>query len=377
MNSQTTESSQGTRPLMLRAFSGEALESEQIPLWYMRQAGRYLPEYNELRRGRTFLDLSETVELAVEISLQPYRRFAVDGIIMFSDILTPLKGAGIPLHFEEKIGPVLDQTVGNASELPHLNPDFDPAKDTEHIAQILQNLRAHIDELKLEGDAAKRGRPALLGFAGAPFTLASYLIEGGTSRKFEKTKRALFGDSAFFHSLSERLTEHTIRYLKMQLDSGADAVQLFDSWAGNLSPADYREFAGRYTGRIVAELQAYTEKPIILFAGNSAHLLEAMLEQSPRVLGLDWRVTPTALDKALTNTRELRGSTKSPAVQGNLDPLTLYGTPERVRAATQRVLENFAARRQQGGYVFNLGHGIHPGSSLENVQAMIDTVRNY
>lgn len=352
--------------MLIRAFAGEA--TPRTPIWYMRQAGRYLPEYNELRRGRSFLELSETVELAVEVSLQPFRRFAVDGIIMFSDILTPLKGAGIPLHFEEKKGPVLDQTVADESEMHHLREDFDPGVDTAHVADILKTLRAHIDALP-----AGTERPALLGFAGAPFTLASYLVEGGTSKKFEKTKGAVFGASEFFHSLSDRLTEHMIRYLKMQIDAGADAVQIFDSWAGILSPADYAEFAAPYTQRIVAALQEYTPRPVILFVGNSAHLLKEMIAQQPRVLSLDWRVQAPAVEREM----EAAGALNKMAVQGNMDPLTLYGTPERVRSAASRVLENFAGFAGRGGYVFNLGHGIHPSSPIPNVQTMLDTVRSF
>jgi uroporphyrinogen decarboxylase len=358
-------------PMLIDAFAGR--KTPRIPVWYMRQAGRYLPEYNELRRGRSFLELSETVELAVEVSLQPFRRFAVDGIIMFSDILTPLKGAGIPLHFEEKKGPVLDQTVADESELRHLRADFDPAVDTAHVADILKTLRAHIDALPAVNESGLPGRPALLGFAGAPFTLASYLIEGGTSKKFEKTKGAVFGATDFFHRLSERLTDLTIRYLKMQIDAGADAVQIFDSWAGILSPADYAEFAAPYTQRIVAALQEYTQKPVILFVGNSAHLLTEMIAQKPRVLSLDWRVQAGALRREM----EAAGVQNTMAVQGNMDPLTLYGSIERVRRAATRVLENFANLSKQGGYVFNLGHGIHPGSPIPNVQAMLDTIRGY
>lgn len=372
MNSQTNQNDTA-RPLLLDAFAGKP--TPRIPIWYMRQAGRYLPEYNELRRGRSFLELSETVELAVEVSLQPFRRFAVDGIIMFSDILTPLKGAGIPLHFEEKVGPVLEQTVANDEELHHLREDFDPAVDTAHVREILRTLRAHIDDLPALAeptDAGLPGRPALLGFAGAPFTLASYLIEGGTSKKFEKTKGAIFGASDFFHRLSERLTGLTIRYLKMQLDAGADAVQIFDSWAGILSPADYAEFAAPYTARIIAELQEYSPRPVILFVGNSAHLLPEMIAQKPRVLSLDWRVQAQSVRREMAD-----ANMQKMAVQGNMDPLTLYGTPERVRAAATRVLENFAGFAETGGYAFNLGHGIHPGSPIPNVQAMIDTVRAY
>ena len=261
---------------------------------------------------------------------------------------------------------MLERTVQNENDLQYLRADFDPATDTAHVRDILRNLRAHIDGI----DASTR--PALLGFAGAPFTLASYLIEGGTSKKFEKTKGAVFGQSDFFHKLSDRLTEITIRYLKMQIDAGADAVQIFDSWAGILSPADYAEFAAPYTARIIAALQTYSERPTILFVGNSAHLLPEMIAQKPRVLSVDWRVRANALRREFDE-HQITGM----AVQGNLDPLILYGTPERVRDATRKVLEAFTNFAKSGGYAFNLGHGIHPAAPIENVQAMIDTVRAY
>ena len=288
---------------------------------------------------------------------------------MFSDILTPIKAAGIPLHFAEKKGPVLERTVRNDEELKYLDADFDATVATAHVREILTTLRKEIDG----PIRATRGAdaPALLGFAGAPFTLASYLIEGGTSKKFELTKGAIFAHSDFFGRLCDRLTEITIRYLKMQIDAGADAVQIFDSWAGILGAADYQEFAGNYTARIIAALREYSDAPVILFVGNSAHLLPEMLQQNPTVLGLDWRVRIPELRAALAQ------NTTTTAVQGNLDPLTLYGTPERVRQATTRVLAAFKEVRQERGYVYNLGHGIHPGSPIENVQAMIDTVRAY
>ena len=313
-NQNQTDAS--SRPALARALRGES--TSRVPLWYMRQAGRYLPEYHEVRNRFSFMDLCRDVESAVRVSLQPHERFSLDGVIMFSDILTPLSGAGIELHFEEKRGPVIDTLI---TEMEHIDimADFQPERDTAFVAEILRTLRATLEER-----AAKDGveRPGLLGFAGAPFTLTSYLIEGGTSRHFDKTKAAIFGRSDFYHALANRLTEITINYLKMQAAAGADVVQIFDSWGGVLSPADYREFAMPYTARIIKALRESTDIPVILFVGNSAHLVPEMVEQEPTALGMDWRVTAEQIERLVPGHM---------AVQGNLDPLTLYGSPDRVR----------------------------------------------
>lgn len=339
-------------PVLVQALRRQ--KTSRVPFWYMRQAGRYLPEYNELRRGRTFIEVMESPDLSVEISLQPYRRYRMDGVIMFSDILTPLRGAGIPLHFEEKKGPVLGRTIENETELAMFR-DFVPENGCSYVAEILRRLR---ETLSKEAEP-----PALLGFAGAPFTLASYLIEGGSTSKFEKTKAVIFSRPEFFAALSSALADLTIRYLAMQVNSGAQAVQIFDSWGGILSRDHYREFSMPYTKRIIQETQKLGV-PVILFTGNSAHLIADLAEQTPDCISLDWRVSAEAA-------RSIPGTI---ALQGNMDPLVLYGSVERTRMETKRTLEAFRGR---AGYVFNLGHGIHPASGLENVQAMIETIRAF
>ncbi len=342
------------KPALIRALEGDTLP--RIPFWYMRQAGRYLPEYNELRRGRTFIEVMENVDLSVEISLQPFRRFRMDGVIMFSDILTPIRGAGIPLHFEEKKGPVLEKTVQNELDIEMFRA-FDPAAHCPYVKDILQRLRGHLEK---ESD-----RPALLGFAGSPFTLASYLVEGGGTQKFEKTKEFIFKRTQLFASLCDALTDLTIRYLRMQIDAGAEAVQIFDSWGGILSPAHYDEFSSPYTRRIISAIRGDGKAPVILFVGNGSHLLDRIAAQNPSAVSLDWRIDAAQVKRDVPD---------SMAVQGNMDPLVLYGTPERTAAETRRVLESFGKRK---GYVFNLGHGIHPASPVENVQAMIQEVRSF
>lgn len=359
--------------LLTRALRGE--KTEATPVWYMRQAGRYLPEYNEIRRGLSFTELCADVDRAVRVSLQPYERFGVDGVIMFSDILTPLAGAGVPLHFEEKRGPILERTVESAADLALLDR-FDPERDVPFVGAILKRLRAALDNLANGSSEvrstpvqaelyAKRGRPALLGFAGAPFTLASYLIEGGTSKKFEKTKGFVFGKSDLFLRLSERLAEITIEYLCFQLESGADAVQIFDSWGGVLSPRDYREFSAPFTARIIEGVRKRFDRPIILFTGNGAHLLPEMIAQKPSAISLDWRVSAA---------EALRVVPEYIALQGNLDPLILYGTAQRTADETRHILNGFGERP---GYVFNLGHGIHPQTPIENVETMLAEVRAF
>jgi len=344
-------------PGMVRAFRGEKMDT--VPFWFMRQAGRYLPEYHKVRKNFDFMALCRDVESSVRVSLQPFERFGMDGIIMFNDILTPLAGAGVRLRFEEKRGPVIEDMISESEDLKLLS-DFNAERDTDFVAKIMRSLRENIDALP-EGT----NRPALLGFAGAPFTVASYLLEGGSTKSFARTKACLYSGGRVYEKLAERLTEITIEYLKMQIDAGADAVQIFDSWGGILSPRDYREFARPYSERLLRELRAMTDAPVILFVGNSAHLLEDMVAQKPSVISLDWRVDPAVACEKIPS--EI-------ALQGNMDPLILYGEPERVRSEVQRTLEAFAGR---SGYVFNLGHGILPESPLENVEIMCETVQAF
>ena len=341
---------------MVRALKCESVP--ETPFWYMRQAGRYLPEYHEVRNQYSFMDLCRAVDSAVQVSIQPFERFGMDGIIMFSDILTPLSGAGIELHFEEKKGPIIDTVIENKDDISKLR-EFDPLRDTGFVKEILGKLSAYIAK------QPHSNQPALLGFAGAPFTLASYLMEGGTSKQYEKVRTAIFGAPDFYHALAERLTEITIDYLKMQVDAGADAVQIFDSWGGILAKEDYKEFAAPYTSRIIAALKKYSAKPVILFVGNAAHLLPEMCEQSPSAVSLDWRVDPALAREVIP---------AHIAIQGNMDPLVLYGSPENVKKKTRRVLEAFEGRP---GHIFNLGHGIHPKSPLACVEAMVQTVQEW
>ncbi|MCB1139234.1 MAG: uroporphyrinogen decarboxylase [Leptospiraceae bacterium] len=341
---------------LIQAFQGR--DPQYLPLWYMRQAGRYLPEYNEIRQGKTFLDLSMTPELSIEVSLQPHRRYGMDGIIMFSDILTPVHAAGIPLHFEEGRGPVLEKTIRSESELSLID-DYVPERDNAYVGETLQGIEDYIENL----DSQKK--PALIGFAGAPFTLASYIVEGSTTRKFEKTKGFAFGQTEFFLKLLRRLADITGEYLCYQIEMGARVVQLFDSWGGILQADDYEEFSGQFNRQILSYVRRKSKRPFrfIMFTGNSAHLVDRIAAMEPDGMSLDWRATDESI-AALPS--EL-------LLQGNLDPLILYGSKERVVDATKKAIQRFAGKK----HIFNLGHGIHPSTPLENVQAMIETVRQH
>lgn len=340
------------RPTLIQALRGQ--RPERVPVWFMRQAGRYLPEYHEIRRNYAFMDLCRDIDAAFEITLQPYHRFGTDGIIMFQDILTPLWASGTELHFEEGRGPVITSKFEQLSDLDRLS-NFDSSA-TAFVADLLGRLRAFA--------TSRPDRPAVLGFAGAPFTLASYLLEGGSTKTFSKTKETIFGNGNLYHEMADRLAAMTVTYLRQQIAAGADAVQIFDSWGGILSREHYFEFARPYTERVISELRKESDVPVILFVGNGSHLVRSMADQAPAALALDWRVVPDEVSVPA----EL-------AVQGNLDPLVLYGAESRVRAEVRRTLETWADH--PGGYVFNLGHGIHPQTPIANVETMLAVVRSY
>lgn len=324
---------------------------DRIPFWYMRQAGRYLPEYNQVKGNLDFLELSTNPQKAIEISIQPYKRFQMDGIIMFADILTPLHGAGIPIHFKDNIGPVIDHDIHNINHNNKLK-EFNPQKQIPYIKEIIQGIRNFI----LNTDK----NITLIGFAGAPFTLLSYLIEGKTSKKFEKTKEFMFYFEKDFHELMQLLTDITISYLNYQIEAGVNTIQLFDSWGGILSSEHYEEFCYPYMKKIIQELKSKT--PVILFVGNNSHLIPLLVKLEPNCISLDWR------------TNDISMIPQHIAIQGNMDPLILYGNPERVKKETLKVLQRFSTRKN---YIFNLGHGIYPSTPLHNVEIMVETIKQY
>ena len=335
------------RERFLASLRGEPTEAPTG--WMMRQAGRYLPEYQELRRGQSFLDTVRNPELAAEITLQPIRRYGMDAAVVFSDILVPPAAMGMDVAFHEGKGPVLSPPIRTRADLDRLQ-DFEAATGTAYLLETLRRVR--------EGLGAER---ALIGFCGAPFTTASYMVEGGTSRSFEHSKRMLFDEPELFAAVVDRLTAQLGPYLAAQVEAGADALQIFDSWGGALDADTYRRALLPSLHALVAAGRA-TGAPVILYVNGGSHLVEVLLEAEPDALSIDWR-TDAARARALTRGRC--------ALQGNLDPTILFARPEVVRRETRRVLDAFAGHP---GYVFNLGSGILPKTPVESVGAAFETL---
>jgi uroporphyrinogen decarboxylase len=331
----------------LRACRREPVD--RTPVWFMRQAGRYLPEYRALREKHALLTLCRTPELAVEVTLQPVRLLGVDAAILFSDLLMPLEPLGIPFDFMAGEGPVIERTVRTAADVDRLRR-FDPREELAPVLEAIRLLRRELD-----------GRVPLIGFAGAPFTLASYAIEGGHSTQFTLTKGLMYGDPPAWHRFASLLADVVRRYLEAQVDAGAQAVQLFDSWVGALDETDYREFVFPHVRSILDGL-AGGRVPVIHFGTGTGHLLAAQHEAGGDVIGVDWR---TPLDEA----RRRLGD--GVAVQGNLDPTLLLGPRDRVLTRVDDVLRRAGGRP---GHVFNLGHGVLPTTPVETVKAVVDHV---
>lgn len=315
----------------------------------MRQAGRYLAEYRALRSRHGFLELCKTPALAAEVTLLPIRRLAVDAAILFADILLILEAMGVGLEFAKGDGPVIHRPVRSRG-------------DVEALARVPASAAVpYVFETIRLARAGLAGKVPLIGFAGAPFTLASYVVEGGGSRNYVHTKMLMYGDPAAWHLLMERLAEATVDYVREQVAAGAEAVQLFDSWIGCLAPDDYRTYVLPHMRATFAAL-ARTGVPVIHFGTGTAALLELMREAGGDVIGLDWRVD---LDVAWARLGTDVG------VQGNLDPVALFAPPDEIRRRVARILERASGRP---GHVFNLGHGVLPETPVAHVAAMIDAV---
>jgi uroporphyrinogen decarboxylase len=314
----------------------------------MRQAGRYLPEYRRMRERLSLLDLCKTPEAAAEVTVQPVDRLGVDAAILFADILLVAEPLGVGLTYAKGEGPVIARPIRARGDVARL-PAVDPLEAVPFVFDTVRRVRQ-----------ALAGRVPLIGFAGAPFTVASYLVEGGPSRDYAETRRLMYTDPDTWTGLMERLAAFTARYLAGQIEAGAEAVQLFDSWAGCLSPDAYRRYVLPFTRAVFAGLPPGV--PVIHFGTGTAGLLEAMRDAGGTVIGLDWRVD---LDDAWTRLGSGVG------VQGNLDPAVLLSTPAEIERGVGAVLDRAAGRP---GHIFNLGHGVLPDTPWEHVRAMVDMV---
>lgn len=318
------------------------------PVWFMRQAGRYMPEYRALREKHSLLELCKTPELAVEVTLQPLRAYAVDAAILFADLLLPLEPMGAPFEFQAGEGPVVHSPVRTADDVKRLRV-IEPEEDLGYVLATIRALRRELD-----------GKTPLIGFAGAPFTLASYLVEGGKSSHYLTTKRMMYSEPDTWNALAAKLAEVVRRFLRAQIDAGAQAVQLFDSWVGALSPEDYQTYVEPHVAHVLKDLMT-TGVPVIHFGTGTQSLLPLQKRAGGTVIGVDWR-TPFEL------ARERLGS--DVALQGNLDPILLFA-PRPLLAARVKDLLGKAAG---AAHIFNLGHGILPQTSPDQVKFLCDFV---
>jgi uroporphyrinogen decarboxylase len=328
----------------LRAARGEPVP--HTPVWYMRQAGRSLPEYRKIREGVAMLDSCMRPDLVVEITLQPVRRYGVDAAIFFSDIVLPMKAVGVDLDIKPGVGPVVASPVETLADVAAI-PDL----TAEHVPFITESVRTLVGEL---------GATPLIGFAGAPFTVASYLVEGGPSKEHARTKAMMFGAPDVWDALMRKIASISAAYLAVQVEAGASAVQLFDSWAGAMSPADYRRYVMPYSADVLAAA-GELGVPRIHFGVGTGELLGLMGEAGADVVGVDWRV-PLADGIARVGGR---------AVQGNLDPSLVFAPAEVMLARAAEVLE---AGRAAPGHIFNLGHGVMPSTDPAQLERLTDFV---
>jgi uroporphyrinogen decarboxylase len=331
-------------PLITRACRREHVE--RTPVWFMRQAGRSLPEYREIRKQHTLFEVCNQPELCAEVTLQPVRRHGVDAAVMFADIMLPVVGMGIDVELVENVGPVIAHPIANTADVERLRVP-DPEEAVPFILEAVRLVRAELSPDQ-----------GLVGFAGGPFTVAGYLVEGKPTRDFQRTKTCMYGSPEVWHALMEKLADTFAAYLQAKVRAGADVIQLFDSWVGALSPEDYREFVAPYSARILDAVDV----PTIHFGTGTAHLLRDMKAVGGDVIGLDWRVP---IDRGW----EYLGSGRG--VQGNLDPAALLGPWERVEESTDRILDAVAGRR---GHIFNLGHGVLPDTDPDLLGRLVDHV---
>ena len=333
--------------LLLRAARGEKVE--RIPVWMMRQAGRILAEYRAVReKAGSFIKLASTPELAAEVTIQPVDLLGVDAAIIFSDILVVPEAMGLPYELIEKTGPIFPKTIQSMADVEALRI-ADPETDLGYVLEAIRLVKKEL-----------HGRVPLIGFAGAPFTILCYMIEGRGSKTFSKAKKTLYTDPKFSHALLQKITDSTIAYLQAQVKAGANLVQIFDSWAGILSPEQYRVFSLPYITQIC---NAITEVPVTVFAKGAFFARHEMNTINCEVVGLDWNMDIT----------ESRAMMPTKTLQGNLDPCVLYADFEEVKRQTREMLLQFGTQR----YIANLGHGVYPDTHPDKVRCFIDTVKEY
>jgi len=337
-----------TNSLLVRAAFKQPIE--RTPIWVMRQAGRYLPEYLAVREtAGSFLDLCLNPALAAEVSVQPLDLMEVDAVIMFSDILTPLMGMGIELDFTP--GPVIHNSIRSSQDIDKLTIP-DPSEATGYVGEILHLIRKEIE-----------GRAPVIGFAGAPFTLACYLLDNENQKAFSKLSTLFFDDPETAHKLMKKLTKMTINYLNYQIESGAQMVQLFDTWAGLFNPHDFKEHIFPYISEIFSKLDKRGEVPVVYYINGSNHLLELMAETGADVIGLDWK-TDIGAAQALIGDKV--------ALQGNLNPSVLFCRPDVIDRKAEEIISRYSG---ETGHIFNLGHGIDKAVNPEHLLNLVRTVK--
>ena len=332
--------------------------TDTTPVWIMRQAGRYLPEYRELRKqAGSFLDLCKNKELACEVTLQPLRRFDLDAAILFSDILTIPDAMGLGLYFSEGEGPKFERPVRCERDVDKLGVP-DPSDSLRYVTDAVSLIRSELN-----------GQVPLIGFSGSPWTLATYVVEGGSSKDFRHVKGMLYENPAAMHRLLDTLAQSVVLYLNAQIEAGAQAVMIFDTWGGVLSPEAYLDFSLNYMQQIVSQLKRDHDGqkiPVTLFTKGGAQWIESTAGTGCDAIGLDWTI----------NIKEAKQRVgHKVALQGNLDPCTLYAPPDTIRSAVKQVISDFGP--DATGHVFNLGHGIHPAVNPDHLGILIDAVHKY
>ncbi|MBB63908.1 MAG: uroporphyrinogen decarboxylase [Waddliaceae bacterium] len=332
---------------LLKALKGQ--NEGRPPVWLMRQAGRYMPEYRAIRAKYDFLEMCHQAEIAAEVTLLPIRFLDPDAAILFSDILTVVEALGLGLHFKEKVGPVIERPVRNAADVARLVVP----KANESLSYVSDAIKILRKELKVP----------LIGFCGAPYTVASYMVEGGSSRNFLKTKRWIFQDPESFHLLMETVTKLTIDYLKMQIEAGAQVLQIFDSWADSLAHEQFLEFSLKYIKKIVDSVKGYGI-PLIVFCRGTSMFAQDLMSLEADCISIDWHA----------NLAQLRKELGSVCLQGNMDPTILYASESVIEREATKVLDSMA---DDPAFIFNLGHGIVPDLEPEKVKHLVQVVKAY